>query len=118
MEIPIGLRIKKEVIRQGMPLGKFADKIHVSRTDVYHIFGRKAINSELLKLICIALNHNFFDDLADDIRDRLGDATPKEMLTQEGCCLFCAMATIVNWFTTMTTTKSTSSKRVSVSICW
>ena len=50
MEIPIGLRIKKEVIRQGMPLGKFADKIHVSRTDVYHIFGRKAINSELLKL--------------------------------------------------------------------
>ncbi|MBO6255527.1 MAG: helix-turn-helix transcriptional regulator [Bacteroidaceae bacterium] len=84
MEIPIGLRIKKEVIRQGMPLGKFADKIHVSRTDVYHIFGRKAINSELLKLICIALNHNFFDDLADDIRDRLGDATPKEMLTKEG----------------------------------
>ena len=84
MEIPIGLRIRKEVIRQGMPLGKFADKIHVSRTDVYHIFGRKAINSELLKLICIALNHNFFDDLAEDIRDRLGDATPKEMLTKEG----------------------------------
>ena len=31
MEIPIGLRIKKEVIRQGMPLGKFADLIYVSR---------------------------------------------------------------------------------------
>ena len=84
MEIPIGLRIKKEVIRQGMPLGKFADMIYVSRPNVYSIFARKAIDSKLLGRICIALNHNFFDDLADDIRDRLGDATPKEMLTKEG----------------------------------
>ena len=84
MEIPIGLRIKKEVIRQGIPLGVFADMIYVSRPNVYSIFARKAIDSKLLGRICEALNHNFFDDLADDIRDRLGDATPKEMLTKEG----------------------------------
>ena len=82
MELPIGLRIKKEVIRQGMPLGEFADRIFVSRPNVYSIFARKAIDSELLGRISIALNHNFFDDLADDIRDRLGNDTPKEMLTQ------------------------------------
>ena len=84
MELPIGLRIRKEVIRQGIPLGLFADMISVSRPNVYSIFARKVIDSDLLGRISIALNHNFFDDLADDIRDRLGDATPKEMLTKEG----------------------------------
>lgn len=84
MEIPIGLRIKKEVIRQGIPLRVFADMIYVSRPNVYSIFARKAIDSELLCRICEALNHNFFDDLADEMRGRLGDATPKEMLTQDG----------------------------------
>ena len=84
MEIPIGHRIKKEVIRQGIPLGVFADMIYVSRPNVYSIFARKAIDSKLLGRICEALNHNFFDDLADEMRERLGDATPKEMLTQDG----------------------------------
>ena len=84
MQIPIGLRIRKEVIRQGLSPREFAYKINVTRTDVYHIYGRKEMDSNLLRRISIALNHNFFDDLADDIRDRLGDATPKEMLTKEG----------------------------------
>lgn len=84
MELPIGLRIRKEVIRQGIPLGLFADMISVSRPNVYSIFARKVIDSDLLGRISIALNHNFFDDLADDIRDRLGNDTPKEMLTQDG----------------------------------
>lgn len=84
MDIHIGLLIRKEVIRRRIPLGAFAEMIYVSRPNVYSIFARKSIDAELLDRISMALNVNFFEILADDIRNRLGDATPKEMLTDEG----------------------------------
>lgn len=46
----------------------FARQINCHRANVYDIFSRSSIDCELLERISIALNHNFFLDLADDMQ--------------------------------------------------
>lgn len=62
--INIGERIKE--VLDGMPKGYtvtwFADKLHCDRRNVYDIFQRPSIDTELLRRICLILNHDFFKE--------------------------------------------------------
>lgn len=62
----IGELIEQEVRKQ-MPITQFADAICCQRNNVYDIFRRSKIDIILLKRISEVLNHNFFQDLANDL---------------------------------------------------
>lgn len=67
MEIHIGKMIKAELKRQGRTVKWFQLKINRSHSAVYEIFRQESINTELLAIISIALNHDFFKDISDII---------------------------------------------------
>lgn len=66
MKKTIGTLIEMEVRKQ-MHVSEFADKICCQRNNVYDIFRRSKIDIILLKRISEVLNHNFFQDLANDL---------------------------------------------------
>ena len=67
MEIHIGKMIKAELKRQGRTVKWFQQEINRSRSAVYEIFRQESINTELLAIISIALNHDFFKDISEII---------------------------------------------------
>lgn len=76
MKTHIGKLIEEEVKRQGLTADQFAGLISVSRTNVYHIFGRENIDMELLGRISKALNRNFFTEMASEMASTLGVSAP------------------------------------------
>lgn len=48
----------------------FAGKLNMVRANVYDIFSRRTIDTELLQRISIILDHNFFKDLYNEL-DRI-----------------------------------------------
>lgn len=80
----IGELIKLEVLKQGIPIKRFAEMIYCQRNNVYNLFGRSKIDIILLKRISEVLNHNFFQDLADDLSliDEVGDAEKDKAIAQ------------------------------------
>lgn len=68
----IGQLIKEEVERQGISPTIFAEKIHVSRTAVYNIYGQETMNSGMLAKISEVLHHNFFEELSRRVNLKLG----------------------------------------------
>lgn len=64
----IGHRIKQIIDRQPKErtVTWFARQLHCDRRNIYHIFDRSTIDTELLRRISLILDHNFFQDLADD----------------------------------------------------
>lgn len=63
----IGKIIEKKVRKQGIGIKNFAHLIGCERGNVYDIFKRSKIDTIQLKRICEVLNHNFFQDLANDL---------------------------------------------------
>lgn len=62
----IGSKIEEIVRVQGLSITDFARKINCVRKNVYDIFKRNSIDIGLLYRISKVLNHNFFQDLAED----------------------------------------------------
>lgn len=58
--VHIGEIIKAELSRQERSISWFARKLYCDRSNVYDIFKRKSIDTDLLMRILIILNHNFF----------------------------------------------------------
>ncbi|MCS3177559.1 XRE family transcriptional regulator [Candidatus Bacteroides intestinigallinarum] len=58
--IHIGKLIEEELRRQERSVSWFAKKLYCDRTNVYSIFKRSSIDTELLFRISIILNSNFF----------------------------------------------------------
>lgn len=58
--IHIGMIIKSELDKQERSVTWFARKLYCDRTNVYKIFKRKSIDTELLLRISVILNTNFF----------------------------------------------------------
>jgi len=52
----IGKSIEKEVRKQGIKITAFAARINCTRNNVYDIFKRKSVNTELLNTIAAVLN--------------------------------------------------------------
>jgi hypothetical protein len=61
----IGEMIEQELKRQERSVTWFADKLMCERSNVYDIFKRKSIDTELLARISTVLNTNFFGILSD-----------------------------------------------------
>lgn len=60
MDIEIGNIIKQELEKTGWSISQFAQQIRRDRTIVYHIFKRKAFDTDLLYDISMALNIDLF----------------------------------------------------------
>lgn len=59
--IHIGQLIEEELHRQERSVAWFARQLYCDRTNVYDIFKRQSLDTELLLRISMVLNHNFFD---------------------------------------------------------
>ncbi len=58
--IHIGKLIEAELRRQERPVSWFARKLYCERTNVYDIFKRQSIDTDMLLRISLVLQHNFF----------------------------------------------------------
>ncbi len=58
--IHIGKLIEAELRRQERPVSWFARKLYCERTNVYDIFKRRSIDTDMLLRISLVLHHNFF----------------------------------------------------------
>lgn len=61
-EIHIGNRIKQVLEEQGRSITWLASKIDCSRENLYKIFKRSWIHTDMLQKISKALNHDFFEE--------------------------------------------------------
>lgn len=73
--IHIGKLIERELRRQERSVSWFARNLYCERSNVYDIFKRRSIDTELLLRISRLLGHNFFEEYA---RDAAADPTDPE----------------------------------------
>lgn len=71
---PIGTLIRRELERQERTVTWFARKLSCDRSNVYRLFQKHSIDTIQLYRISQILNHNFFDDLSENLK-------PSEMRT-------------------------------------
>lgn len=66
----IGKTIKSVVDRQpeGRDITWLAEQLNCHKADVYDIFNRSTIDTELLRRISVILDHDFFKDLSAEFR--------------------------------------------------
>ena len=67
----IGSLIKAELERQERSVVWLARHLCCDRTNIYRIFAKESIDTELLMRISIVLNHNFFKDISSAIDEQL-----------------------------------------------
>jgi len=65
MEIHFGQLIKEEFDRQGRRATWLAAELNCNRSNVYSIFQRENIDAQMLIKLSQALDHNFFQDIAN-----------------------------------------------------
>lgn len=65
--IHIGKRIEEELRLQERSVTWFANKLYCDRTNVYKIFRKQSIDTELLLRISAILNHDFFTDYSSEL---------------------------------------------------
>ena len=61
--VHIGSIIEQKVKENSMSIKEFAERINCERSNVYHIFKQKSIDSELLIRISETLNYDFFNEI-------------------------------------------------------
>lgn len=68
----IGKTIKEVLGKQpkGRTVTWFAEQLNCHRVNVYDIFNRTTIDTELLRRISVILNHDFFRDLSAEFRQQ------------------------------------------------
>lgn len=65
--IHIGSLIEQELRRQDRSVTWLAGGLHCDRTNVYKVFKKKSIDTQLLENISVILRHNFFLDYAEEV---------------------------------------------------
>ena len=65
--VHIGQLIKAELERQERSVTWFAKKLYCERTNVYSIFKRESIDTDLLFRISVVLHRKFFTYYADEL---------------------------------------------------
>ena len=66
----IGQIIEKELHRKERSVTWFARRLYCDRTNVYNIFRRQSLDTELLLRISIILEYNFFQIYSDIYNNR------------------------------------------------
>lgn len=67
---PIGELIKEEIRSQERSITWFARKLCIDRSNVYRLFQKNSVDTDLLARISLALDKNFFDILAQRFEER------------------------------------------------
>lgn len=62
----IGQRIKQVMAEKNLSVIAAAKVINCERTNVYNVFARKDINTNLLRKFSVLLDHDFFKELSED----------------------------------------------------
>ena len=62
---PIGILIKEELEKQERSITWFARKLSCDRSNIYRLFQKESIDTNLLVRISILLGKDFFSDLSD-----------------------------------------------------
>lgn len=83
-EMHIGQQIKLIVEHRGYSVTEFAKRINKSRENVYSIFSRKSIDTDLLLTISKVLDHDFFSLFNDKQNEQ---AKEIDQLTKENALL-------------------------------
>ncbi|MCQ2224618.1 MAG: hypothetical protein MJZ14_02680 [Paludibacteraceae bacterium] len=63
----IGQQIEKIFREQGRKVSWFAENLCCDRRNIYKIFERESIDTLLLSRISILLNHDFLQDLSNEL---------------------------------------------------
>jgi len=63
----LGKEIKREVERRGIRIASFADQLCYNRANVYNIFKREHMDTELLARISRILHRNFLEEVSRQI---------------------------------------------------
>ena len=69
LTLHIGQLIKEELERQERTVSWFARKLYCDRSNIYKLFKRSTIDTELLLRISVILNHDFFGDYMERIKN-------------------------------------------------
>ena len=67
---PIGLLIKEELEKQERSITWFANKLSCDRSNIYRLFQKESIDTQLLARISILLGRDFFADLSKYIKEK------------------------------------------------
>lgn len=70
---PIGLIIKEELASQERTVSWFARKIHMDRSNVYRLFEKNSVDTDLLRRISQVLRRDFFSLYSDQYRSEMED---------------------------------------------
>ena len=70
-KINIGQLIKEEIDRQGQNRSNLALESHIERRQIYRIFKRKSIDTDVLFDLSIQLKYDFFKLYSDELADRI-----------------------------------------------
>ncbi len=62
---PIGILIREELQAQERSVAWFARKIHLDRSNVYRLFQKNSVDTDLLRRISQVLDRNFFAVYSD-----------------------------------------------------
>ena len=63
----IGQLIRQELDSRQLSPSWLASKIFCSRQHVYNIFNKENLDIELLRSISVAMEHNFFTEVANEV---------------------------------------------------
>ena len=66
----IGILIKEELERQERSITWFAHKLSCDRSNVYRLFQKESIDTNLLARISLLLGRDFFSDLSEYIKQK------------------------------------------------
>ncbi len=72
--LPIGQLLKEELASQERTVSWFALKLHLDRSNVYRLFQKNSVDTDLLGRISLILDRDFFEELSSSFRERRGNA--------------------------------------------
>lgn len=67
---PIGILIKEELERQERSISWFARKLSCDRSNIYRLFQKESIDTNLLTRISVLLGRDFFSDLSQYLKEK------------------------------------------------
>lgn len=64
---PIGILIKEELAAQERTVAWFARRLHLDRSNVYRLFQKNSIDTDLLRRVCLLLGKDYFAMMSEDL---------------------------------------------------
>jgi plasmid maintenance system antidote protein VapI len=70
-KIHIGNLIQKKMEEDGRKVCWLAEKLHCSRNNIYQIYLRQSIDTDMLIRICIQLEINIFEQYSEYVKEQI-----------------------------------------------